>query len=607
MDQATRNKVQVPGGGEYFYRLDNMLDAHKDSGKQGFAVAADKNSFDKRKCYGLYPSMTAFLIHLMACPTRYLYEVLTNHTKCRGFADVEWKQPTKGPDWPWQMDMILDHLRMKAMRMYGVDAEFKVLVSSREDDGLWKYSFHIIITNLVFNNNHDGTMHSFFTVTDDMGRDWFWDDKGTQKAIMDQRVYDSNRCFRLPYCCKKGTNSPMLPLKSPFHEMQLDDNTDPEHLVEFTVTHMSQQYTLVPSIEPSPVLKSKASRTPSQRPAVSFRVDPAVASTLEKLLADAGDTVSKVSKVNYNPDDDTYFIQCQNNNHIRKCLCDSTRSHDSNNCILRLTSQPGGYQCRYTCCHPDCKKLGSLSLGFVSLDAMPDNSIPDNTSDFNRPIDQLYCDENCKPRPNKRAVAIRSPCGSGKTKQITQGIADENSEATVQLIVSHRVNLSKKVVETFPLFKGRKCEMYNELKGDIDLEEHPYLAIQFESLSRLQDFLNPDLKINLILDEWCSISKQMHSKCGNPIKTQAVFAALIKLSHQVTAMDAYLDQPHLDIFESYLGEPGLCLIARTQHQITNPSAPSKQPTSWSTNTRAGQIKKLNIPTTKNAQYTSSFI
>ena len=131
--------------------------------------------------------------------------------------------------------------------------------------------------------------------------------------------------------------------------------------------------------------------------------------------------------------------------------------------------------------------------------------------------------------------------------------------------------------------------------------------------TRLQDFLNPDLKINLILDEWCSISKQMHSKCGNPIKTQAVFAALIKLSHQVTAMDAYLDQPHLDIFESYLGEPGLCLIHKhalsnllVEILLTPCSAPSKQPTSWSTNTRAGQIKRLNIPTTKNAQYRNSF-
>ena len=191
--------------------------------------------------------MVVFFMYLMACPTRYAYELLTNHTKCRAYADVEWKQPIQtkfgGLDWPCQMDMVLDHLRMKAMRMYGVDADFKVLVSSREDDGLWKYSFHILIVNLVFNNNHDGTMHSFFNVTDDMGNEWFWDKKGKRTAIMDQGVYDNNRCFRLPYCCKKGMNSPMLPLKAPFHEMQFDDNQDPAYLAEFTVTHMSQPYT----------------------------------------------------------------------------------------------------------------------------------------------------------------------------------------------------------------------------------------------------------------------------------------------------------------------------------------------------------------------------
>ena len=583
MDQAPRNKIQVPGGGEYFYHRDDMLEVRRRNANQGFAMAADKEASNGKKCYGLYPSMVVFFTYLMACPTRYAYELLTNNTKCRAYTDVEWKQPKKGLDWPCQMDMVLDHLRIKAMRMYGVDADFKVLVSSREDKGLWKYSFHIIITNLVFNNNNDGTMHSFFNVTDDMGNEWFWNDNGTRKAIMDQKVYDSNCCFRLPYCCKKGKNSPMLPLKAPLHEMQVDDNTDPEHLAEFTVTHMSHPYTLVPSIEPSPVLKSKASRT---RPVISSSVllrrsYPAVASKLEKLLADAGDTVSKVSKVNYNPDDDTYFIQCQNNNHIRKCLRDPTRSHDSNNCILRLTPRSSDFkrslQCWYTCCHPDCKQIGSLSLGFVSLDQPPVPPVislsmdqppvppvislsldqpPVGSTIFNRPPDEQLDIPHLSHFPPYRAVAVRSPCGTGKTKAMDQTLISMASTQQICVVyVTHRRTLSLKAVSMLPRLNGRCFEHYNTISGDIHLVTHPLLVCQYEALGRITDLLTIQLPIICICDEFLSIGHQMHSKYGDVAMAQCVFDQLMKLSAHVFALDGYFDQIRLDIFEKYVGCP----------------------------------------------------
>ena len=286
LNQAARARFGVPGGGQYFWNKIPMLDAYKENDYNGFTVAADKSVLNGKKCYGLYTSVTEFFMHLMASSTRCLYELIPSDTKCRGYADVEWKEP-KGPAWHHNMDMVLDHLRIKAMRMYGVDADFKVMVSSREDDGLWKYSYHIIIANLGFNNNHDGTMRGFFEITDDMSEDWFWYKKGVRTPIIDQGVYDDGRVFRLPYCSKKASKVPMMPLKAPFHEMQIDDNQDPAHLAEFTVTTMSQPYTLVDSIDVQPKTKKARSASSGSRQVHkrNVGVDPAIASTGTEVAA----------------------------------------------------------------------------------------------------------------------------------------------------------------------------------------------------------------------------------------------------------------------------------------------------------------------------------
>ena len=297
---------------------------------------------------------------------------------------------------------------------------------------------------------------------------------------------------------------------------------------------------------------------PSQ---TNCQADAVLATRLEKLMGDAGDMASKVCQCDWKSDG-TCYITCDSSNRVRTCLHDTCRKHDNTNCYLRLVPDVGSFHVMYKCHDEECKHDFNRELGVIARTDMPEHVTPPRTEIFNRPADEGYSDEKCRTLPKKRAVAIHSPCGSGKTKQIKADI--ENSDADVILIVSHRIALSTKAVETFPAFKGRKCEIYSSLKDEIDIKKHFYLAIQLESLSRLTGFLQPGLKIKLFFDEWCSIGKQMHSRCGNTIKTQATLAALIKLCYQVTILDGYLDQPNLDVFESYLG--GQAYLVVNQYQ-----------------------------------------
>jgi len=115
--------------------------------------------------------------------------------------------------------------------------------------------------------------------------------------------------------------------------------------------------------------------------------------------------------------------------------------------------------------------------------------------------------------------------------------------------------MSAKAVANMPELNGIKCVNYHDLpRGDIDLTENPYLAIQYESVSRIVRTGRNDCDLIVILDEFGSICDQIKSNAGNVLKTQQCFGNLIRHCNQVIALDGYLDQYQLDILEKYAGE-----------------------------------------------------
>jgi len=104
------------------------------------------------------------------------------------------------------------------MKTHQCKAELVVSCSTRVIDeitGRWKNSYHVVITNLVFKNNHDGAMAAFWTQFRKeclAGDEWYWhkmkDDAApcAKTHYMDSAVYTRNRAMRLPLCSKLGSD-----------------------------------------------------------------------------------------------------------------------------------------------------------------------------------------------------------------------------------------------------------------------------------------------------------------------------------------------------------------------------------------------------------------
>jgi hypothetical protein len=360
-------------------------------GRGRFMVAWDRISNHGAKCYALYRNAVECLRSLLTCElnNRFGYEVMPPGTRIRGYMDVEYvapPDPVHNDSWHHLMDMILDYFTRKAMELYNIKPDFRVLSSCRPDEatGLIKFSFHIIIANLVFENNHDKTMQSFFAVTEDMGDDWFWTDKaGKRKPIVDQAVYTRKRCFRLPLCSKRGKLIPLLPLSNDCSKSKglvLHDLT-PEQLADYLVTTMSESYFLVDSVQtepksPSPAKTKSKPRAATQTPTTSSPEPDSPLldwpshifskSDLERLLESNGDNVTRLTTVTL-LSNGTYKVQGNQRKRLRPCLHNRGFVHTNNNALLFVTPRLDGFcDVMYHCTGSTCCKLKQIALGGIS-------------------------------------------------------------------------------------------------------------------------------------------------------------------------------------------------------------------------------------------------
>jgi len=297
-----RTKAHLPCGGEWFSTQRHMITQlqHVHGGK-GFTVAWD-TGLDGQKAYGIYLSPTDFYQCLLqnAADQRWGYELIPQDIPCKGYMDIEWIGPEDQEH--NRLQVVVKALREKIYSEFSITPEIYVNCGTRsiaaasamsstattittatttsinpkkyeanEHKDLFKHSYHVVINNLIFENNHNGVMKSFFlslvvpaednsskssnsssaaSASADQGKDeccWFYqhqpttknnknsskkkthdnnnnnNDKDedaspslqkhqkTKKCIIDGGVYTRNRVFRLPLCCKKS-GSPQVPL-----------------------------------------------------------------------------------------------------------------------------------------------------------------------------------------------------------------------------------------------------------------------------------------------------------------------------------------------------------------------------------------------------------
>lgn len=186
----------------------------------------------------------------------------------------------------------------------------------------------------------------------------------------------------------------------------------------------------------------------------------------------------------------------------------------------------------------------------------------------------LYCEPHVLPIPvTHRLVALCYPCGTGKTKEIQRFITQQCETRSLRiLLLHHRKSMSIKANQTFPAIHGIAMSHYEDIKGQINLNDVSGLicqiesvatrfdmlrACQIESVARISSLLCKDKDTIVILDEFNSIINQIAGGCGNCSQTSAVFNYLMQKSAMVVAMDGYFDQERLDILEKYGKEPAL--------------------------------------------------
>ena len=396
MLEHDRKKEGIPTGGKWYAEQEKMYTAlAQEQNENVITVAWDKIS-TKGKCYGLYPSKTEFYeaVLRLAPDQRCGYELINRNAPCAGYADFEWYNNQPDPTHK-MIKWVLGNIRVDLKTIDKRTAALLTYCGTREEDGMIKHSYHIIIPEFIWENNHDGTMKTFFTqlVTEDDR--WYYShikkDKKTgemkkqTKTIVDLSVYTSSRPFRLPLCCKRGSSVPLVLITNdPFD----DDDLTPCYSED--IDELLPSFVSNPVIDGDKVLiecnqgkdTEKAERkTPGKQPkdkiknfkqsSVNTRYIPCTEEDLpfykrdvSDLLMLNGDTVSSLTTQSKDTKKQGWRFQGQKRCHLRPCLLSQGKTHENNQCMIYVEPDgPGSFQVNYKCMASECTKY--LCLGVV--------------------------------------------------------------------------------------------------------------------------------------------------------------------------------------------------------------------------------------------------
>ena len=333
------------------------------------------------KMFGIFPTRdTATYMHLLLdIPLQYRhgYELIPENVSCRAYLDVEW-EGEQDKDHA-TLARLLQELRKLIRDKFSRDPQIHVLCGTRlKKDQIFKNSYHIIISNVVFERNHDGQMKGLFASIQD---GFTWIDEGKKKSMIDLTVYSRNRHFRLPHCCKLGTNTPLLRISGDplMDDLSQEFGREVDAVLPCFIVnpepaeswHMGGVFvnTPTPELQLSIVQPIKRARTAQLEEAkTSEKTLPFPMQTLQDLLALAGDSVTKLTNAKYLKDEQAWRIQGDQRRQLRCCLVMEDETHQSNNCLLFVELVDQSFRVMYFCTAKSCSSFPKPVLGYIIFD-----------------------------------------------------------------------------------------------------------------------------------------------------------------------------------------------------------------------------------------------
>ena len=131
-----------------------------------------------------------------------MYELIRIGSVCRNYADIEWIGDRD--DSHTKIRALIQKIRDFTEREFKIKPALYVCCSSREKDGCYKNSYHVVFRDLHYENNHGGPMKQFWTDLCLELDSEEWKCPTDKKHIIDHSVYTNNRNMRLPLASKRG-------------------------------------------------------------------------------------------------------------------------------------------------------------------------------------------------------------------------------------------------------------------------------------------------------------------------------------------------------------------------------------------------------------------
>jgi len=133
---------------------------------------------------------------------------------------------------------------------------------------------------------------------------------------------------------------------------------------------------------------------------------------------------------------------------------------------------------------------------------------------------------------SKSFLSIRADMGCGKTYQIRRIVAQMPPNGSI-IAISPRITFAQSMSKLYAF------ESYQNIQSSIDIEAHPRLMLQIDSISRLS-FITRDSIQLLILDEIESILAQLSIRAKRMPCIMAMFISILKRSERIIIADALL-------------------------------------------------------------------
>jgi hypothetical protein len=121
---------------------------------------------------------------------------------CRNYADIEWIGDRD--DSHTKIRALIQKIRDFTEREFKIKPALYVCCSSREKDGCYKNSYHVVFRDLHFENNHGGPMKRFWNDLCLELDSEEWKCPTGKQHIIDLSVYTKYRNMRLPLASKRG-------------------------------------------------------------------------------------------------------------------------------------------------------------------------------------------------------------------------------------------------------------------------------------------------------------------------------------------------------------------------------------------------------------------